>query len=358
MAYLGPSPVKIAQGGTSVTSVTTAPTATSFAGWDANKNLTANNLIQSYTTTATAAGTTTLTVGSTAQQYFTGVTTQTVRMPVTSTLVLGQQFTITNNSTGIVTVQSSGANVIQAMAAGTTLTLTVINTAVTTAAGWSFLYSGAGYVITQVNIQTFTSSGTYTPTAGMQYCIVECVGAGGGAGGSNTPPGSCGAGGGAGGYCKNVFSAAAIGASKAVTIGTGGAGGVNAGAPGAGGATTFGALLTANGGGAAQATSNSSARGFNYIGGTGGTAAGGSVNIQGGAGANSCYALDSGLLYVFGLSGNGGSSYFGGGGLGGTTSNGANGAAYGSGGGGGNNSSVGATGGAGASGLVIVTEYI
>jgi hypothetical protein len=140
MAYLGPSPVKIAQGGTSVTSVTTAPTATSFAGWDANKNLTANNFIQSYTTTATAAGTTTLTVASTAQQYFTGATTQTVVMPVTATLVLGQQFTIVNNSTGIVTVQSSGANVIQAMASNTSLTLTVTNTAVTTAAGWDIEY--------------------------------------------------------------------------------------------------------------------------------------------------------------------------------------------------------------------------
>src|SRR6185437_7647233 len=89
--------VPIAKGGTSVTSVTTAPTATAWAGWDANKNLSANNNIQGYTTTATAAGTTTLLVGSSYQQYFTGSTTQTVVMPVTSTLVTGQSWNIVNN---------------------------------------------------------------------------------------------------------------------------------------------------------------------------------------------------------------------------------------------------------------------
>ena len=169
MAYLGPTPVKIAQGGTSVTSVTTAPTAISFAGWDANKNLSANSTIQGYTTTATAAGTTTLTVGSTAQQYFTGVTTQTVRMPVTSTLVLGQQFIIVNNSTGIVTVQSSGANVIQAMAASTTLILTVINTAVTTAAGWSFKYDTNSAVVFPVTVPNGGTGVATLPSNGVLY---------------------------------------------------------------------------------------------------------------------------------------------------------------------------------------------
>ena len=109
--------VAVAHGGTGVTSVTTTPTATAFAGWDANSNLSAANLIDGYATTATAAATTTLVVGSKYQQYFTGTTTQTVTMPVASTLVLGQQYSITNLSTGVVTVQSSGANTIQAMAA-------------------------------------------------------------------------------------------------------------------------------------------------------------------------------------------------------------------------------------------------
>ena len=103
-----------------------------------------DNFIQGYATTATAAGTTTLVVGSKNQQYFTGVTTQTVVLPVTSTLVLGQQYQIVNNSTGLVTVQSSGANNIQIMAANTTLLVTCILTSGTTAASWNAFYSAVG----------------------------------------------------------------------------------------------------------------------------------------------------------------------------------------------------------------------
>ena len=40
--------------------------------------------------------------------------------------------------------------------------------------------------ITQVVTQTFTSSGTYTPTAGMVFCIVEVQAGGGGGGGTNS----------------------------------------------------------------------------------------------------------------------------------------------------------------------------
>ena len=96
----------------------------------------AANLIydKQYTTTATAAGTTTLTVASTRNQFFTGVTTQTVTLPVTSTLVLGHQYRIVNNSTGVVTVNSSGGNLVVAMVAGSQVDLTCILTSGTTAA--------------------------------------------------------------------------------------------------------------------------------------------------------------------------------------------------------------------------------
>jgi hypothetical protein len=93
-----------------------------------------------YTTTATAAGTTTLTAASTYQQYFTGVTTQTVTLPVTSTLNLGFGFRIVNNSTGIVTVNSSGANAVVAMQPATQAIVTCILTSGTTAASWSITY--------------------------------------------------------------------------------------------------------------------------------------------------------------------------------------------------------------------------
>ena len=146
----------IASGGTAVTAVTTAPTATSFAGWDANKNLSANNHLAGYTTTATAAGTTTLVVGSTFQQVFTGTTTQTVTLPVATTLVNGQQFLIVNNSTGVVTVQTSGANTVVAMASNTQLLMTLINTAGgTSTASWDWTYSS-------VNNTTIAGGGTTT----------------------------------------------------------------------------------------------------------------------------------------------------------------------------------------------------
>ena len=93
-----------------------------------------------YTTTATAAGTTTLTVISTEQQFFTGTTTQTVVLPVTSTLSLGTIYRIVNNSTGIVTVNSSGGNLVQAMASGSSAIFTVIAITGTTAASWSVAY--------------------------------------------------------------------------------------------------------------------------------------------------------------------------------------------------------------------------
>lgn len=89
-----------------------------------------------YATTATAAGTTTLTASSEPQQYFTGTTTQTVVLPVTSTLNLGRPFRIVNNSTGAVTVQSSGANTILILAPGAAAIFTCILTSGTTAASW------------------------------------------------------------------------------------------------------------------------------------------------------------------------------------------------------------------------------
>jgi hypothetical protein len=91
-----------------------------------------------YTTTVTAAGTTTLTAASTRLQYFTGTTTQTVVLPVTSTLVAGtDRFEMVNNSTGILTLQSSGLNTILAMAANTRAVFDCILVSGTTAASWS-----------------------------------------------------------------------------------------------------------------------------------------------------------------------------------------------------------------------------
>jgi hypothetical protein len=148
----------VSRGGTGVSSVTTSPTASAFAGWDANRNLSADNFIEGYATTATAGGTTTLTVDSNYFQYFTGTTTQTVTLPVVTTLVNGFQFQIVNQSTGIVTVQTSGANTIMAMGNNTVLTVTCVNTAGGTGtASWTWTYNA------QRTVSVTTAGATLTP---------------------------------------------------------------------------------------------------------------------------------------------------------------------------------------------------
>jgi len=109
--------------------------------------------LMGYTSTATAAGTTTLTNTSSYYQQFTGTTTQTVVLPVTSTLQTGWTFHIVNNSTGLVTVNSSGGNQVIIIPAGTTAMVTCIGTTLTTAADWEYgvtdfsTYTGTGDVV-------------------------------------------------------------------------------------------------------------------------------------------------------------------------------------------------------------------
>ena len=126
----------------------TASTATTLAERDANANLSANNFLEGFQTIATAAGTTTLTVSSPYVTQFTGVTTQTLTLPVVSTLTLGQAFMITNRSTGTVTVNSSGGNLVQSMAPTSQLIVTCSIVTGTTAASWDAAYSTAAAALT------------------------------------------------------------------------------------------------------------------------------------------------------------------------------------------------------------------
>jgi len=93
-----------------------------------------------FVTTATAAGTTTLTVTSEVTQEFTGTTTQTVTMPVVTTLVAGWATTFINKSTGNVTLNSSGGNAIGILIGGQSVTLVCKSiSADTTAAAWDYV---------------------------------------------------------------------------------------------------------------------------------------------------------------------------------------------------------------------------
>lgn len=134
-----------------------------------------------YTTTATAAGTTTLTSASTFIQRFTGTLAQTVVLPVTSTLSLGQQFQIINDSTGTLTIKSSGANNIILPVGTTTTLLTCVNLAVTTAAGWTTQS-------TTFSTQRITATGafTYTTPLGAKRIRIRMKGSGGSTQGSST----------------------------------------------------------------------------------------------------------------------------------------------------------------------------
>ena len=151
---------------TSTSALTTGTLPLASGGTNATTAPAANANLQTYTTTATAAGTTTLTNTSTYYQYFTGSTTQTIQMPVTSTLSLGWSFHIANNSSGNLTLNSSGANAIGTVLPGTTVHITCIDTTVTTAAGWDFGTTDFGTVTGTGSVVLATSPTLVTPALG------------------------------------------------------------------------------------------------------------------------------------------------------------------------------------------------
>lgn len=244
---------------------------------------------------------------------------------------------------------------------------------VTNGAG-SITLAAAGNIL---NYQDFTTSGTWTAPSGLtgnEIVTGFIWGAGGGGGGGNT---IC-SGGGGGGCFQFTFLASQVGSSQTITIGAGGAGGFSGTPATAGGATSFGSLVSVGGGTAGAATTNS---GPNVNGGNGGSLTNYAIvpwlGVSGGtttpspaaygggggagtglgsggvasAGGNSVYGGGGGgggntssLSY-----GNGGTSLNGGAGGAAKTATGTAGTAPGGGGGGG-----GTTGGAGASGEIRV----
>jgi hypothetical protein len=114
---------------------TTSTVASTVVQRDANSNANANAFIAGANTTATSAGTLTMTVASQPTQIFTGSTTHTVKLPTTG-VIAGQQYTIINQSSGSVTVQSSGANTITTLTAGTMAIFAAYNTTPTAAGDW------------------------------------------------------------------------------------------------------------------------------------------------------------------------------------------------------------------------------
>lgn len=215
--------------------------------------------------------------------------------------------------------------------------------------------------IRSVVVQTFTSTGTYTPTAGMSYAVVECLGSGGGGGSSagNVADIFIGAGGGSGSYSMKRVTATDIGTSQAVTIGaagTGGAAGSNNGT--AGSDVSLGSLCIGKGGSGGQFASTIQVP----AGGAGGVAGTGDVTARGTPGGPGLYTTTTAIAMSLGW---GGSSALGGGAVaqfcnGTSAATGATAGNYGAGGAGGcsNTTASNAAGGDGSKGIVIVTEFI
>lgn len=219
-----------------------------------------------------------------------------------------------------------------------------------------YWYSAAGAWVPvaktlTVTKQIFTANGTYTPTAGMVHCILECVGGGGAGGGvvGNATYYLGGAGGGAGSYSRKYATAADIGASKAVTIGAGGTG--VSGAAGNNGADTSVETLCIGKGGIGGAVTTTAVLGVGALGGPAGT---GDIALRGSAGVGGFYSSTI-ATNTQGYTATGGNGPFGGAGPQSASAV----ANSGSGGGGGFRaaSATNVAGGDGGSGIVIVTEF-
>ncbi|EHO0084318.1 tail fiber protein [Escherichia coli] len=209
------------------------------------------------------------------------------------------------------------------------------------------LSDASGYVGRWLNTRVFTSSGTYTPTPGTKRIRVTITGGGGGGGGCKATSNNetfFGAGGGAGGTIISIMTPTQN--SYPVTIGAGGAGGVSATNGTRGGNSVFASLIAPGGAGGGKVGVT------NTNGGNGGVPSTGDIRITGGDGGDG----QSGNI---GVSGEGGTSYWGGGGRAGA-GGGVSGKAYGSGGGGAYDagySGTSMTGGKGAAGICIIEEF-
>ncbi|EFH4307279.1 tail fiber protein [Escherichia coli] len=205
----------------------------------------------------------------------------------------------------------------------------------------------SGYVGRRLSTRAFASSGTYTPSPETKRIRVTITGGGGGGGGCKATSNNetfFGAGGGAGGTIISIMTPTQN--SYPVTIGAGGAGGVSATNGTRGGNSVFASLIAPGGeGGGKVGVTNTN-------GGNGGVPSTGDIRITGGDGGDG----QSGNI---GVSGEGGTSYWGGGGRAGA-GGGVRGRAFGSGGGGAYDagySGTSMTGGKGADGVCIIEEF-
>lgn len=292
------------------------------------------------------------------------VTTTTANVLSSLSFVVGQ-YVIIGQGPGTA-LANPGPNTFKVTAIPSTTSLTLTWAGVTGETGGGVISTGATvtpvgnpFAIAKVSY-VFNGTVTFTPQATTKFMQVECIGAGGSGGGSDgAANASCASGGGGGAY-STVFLSGTLKASYTVAVGAGGAApaaGANPGA--AGGDTTFDSpsVCTAKGGGAGGAGAAAGTTAGFVAGGAGGASGSGVGDVKiSGNGASSAQRVSG----TVGLASGGAPGPFGGGGVdlvaAGTGANGLN---YGAGGGGGLALAGSATtaGGAGANGLIRVTEW-
>lgn len=225
-----------------------------------------------------------------------------------------------------------------------------------------------------IALRTFTTSGSYNHTTGMQYCIAIVTGSGGGGGSaSSTAAGvsAGGAGGGAGSTAIGIFTPSQLSGNNYVTIGSAGGTASNGNTSGLGANATTWGLLEAPGGKAGGSQMAASTRGgYGASGGAATDAKTGTIKIYGAAGSPGIGAGGNSttLQYNSAIGGTGGASFWGGGGQGGQATGsvsvsmaGGQAFAYGAGGGGGASANIpggGGQGGQGGAGFAVIIEFI
>jgi hypothetical protein len=211
-----------------------------------------------------------------------------------------------------------------------------------------------------IRVLVFVTNTAYVPSASLGSCMVEIVGGGGGGGAANSGGQCAGGGGGSGAYAKSIYNASVFSGSVSVIVGTGGSAGVVGGVSGGNGTvTSFGTLMSVNGGiGGTNGVPNGS--NWTYAnGGAGGTVAtlGNLISLTGQSGTQgvSMFQTTPGTNVIMN-GGTGGSTLLG---IGGVLQYGSLSLAtgYGSGGSGGCVVSGGAVGLAGRIGVCIITEF-
>ena len=108
-------------------------------------NVAVNNAVVGFTAVTSAGGTTVLTSASTQVQALVGSANQTIRLPDATTLLRGTFYTLSNASSGVLTVQDSAGTVIETIAQGGAAQAICTSTA-TIAGTWGFRVFAASNV--------------------------------------------------------------------------------------------------------------------------------------------------------------------------------------------------------------------